>query len=58
LKKLFSKKTDVDAEKMMKYLDLVSNKIVSLRVFVRYIIRYLFDDNYLDNLIDNIDELN
>jgi hypothetical protein len=58
LKKLFSKKTDVDAEKMDKYIDLVSKKVVSLRAFVRYTIRYLFDDNYLDNLIDNIVELN
>jgi SpoVK/Ycf46/Vps4 family AAA+-type ATPase len=57
LNKLFSQKTNFDGEKMNKYLDLVSNKGVSLRAFVRYTIRYLFDDNYLDNLIENINEL-
>lgn len=52
LNRLLSKKTDIDNDKVSKYIDLVEEKKVSLRAFVRYTIRYLFDTNYMDNLIE------
>jgi hypothetical protein len=57
LKKIFTYKTDIDTDKMNKYLDLVDGKNISLRQFTKYTIRYLFDDEYLDNMIKNINDL-
>jgi SpoVK/Ycf46/Vps4 family AAA+-type ATPase len=57
-KRLLENKTNIDEEKINKYIDLVAEKNVSLRAFVRYTLRYLFNEKYLDNLIENIHELN
>lgn len=44
-------------EKVNKFIDLVSDKNLTLRPFTSYCIRYLFNDNCLDDMIENISEL-
>lgn len=49
--------TPFDNDKIDHFIDLVTDKNITLRPFTNYIIRYLFEDNVLDKLIENINEL-
>lgn len=57
LERLLSNKENVNEKLRKQYIDLIVEKKVSLREFVRYTIRYMFEDNYLEKLIENITEL-
>ena len=58
LKKLLSfYDTEFDNDKINHFIDLITDRNITLRPFTNYVIRYLFEDNVLDKLIDNINEL-
>ncbi len=44
-------------EKIESFLDLVSDKNLTLRPFTSYCIRYIFNENCLDDMIENVTDL-